>query len=236
MNQQILITGAGRGLGFALTEKHLSLGDHVYALEYDIPEELTQLAKEQPLLTVIACDIGETDSVNAAMAQPLQAGKQLDILYNVAGLYQPWGRMPLAETDIDASMRMYTVNGVGLLRVTKAALPLIGKGSLIVNVTSEAGSITSSMRPSEYLYCMSKASANMATKILSNELHAQGVRVIAIEPGWMRSHMGGEFAKASPLSIEPATSAEGIMDIAARISEIPPSWMYMQYNGKLLPW
>ena len=236
MNRLALITGTGQGLGFALAEKHLSLGDEVYALTRRSTDQLTGLAKRSGKLHVHCCDIASTQSVQAAMAALLARGQRLDFLYNVAGLYGQQDRVPLADTDLDEGLHMLDVNGVGLLRVTKAALPLIGKGSLVVNITSEAGIITNCYRSYEYMYCVSKAAANMASKLRSNELHPLGARVICIHPGWLRTQIGGERAKGSPYAIEAAKSAEDIVGIATRIEEIPPSWLFMQHDGALLPW
>jgi len=235
LSKLALITGAGQGLGFALTEKHLALGHEVYALAHRPTEQLTGL-KQNNKLHIACCDIADTASVNAAMVGPLGRGQQLDFLYNVAGLYGAKDRVSLAETDLDAGLPMYDVNGVGLLRITKAALPLMGKGSLVVNITSESGSITNCYRSYEYMYCLSKAAANMATRLLSNELHPLGARVIAIHPGWLRTQIGGERAKDSPHAIEAAHSAENIVGIATHIDEIPPAWQFMWHDGALIPW
>jgi len=236
MNRLALITGAGQGLGFALAEKHLALGDEVYALTRRHTEQLTNLARQSERLHVHRCDIASTQSVNEAMAALLARGQRLDFLYNVAGLYAQEDRVSLADTDLDGGLRMADVNGVGLLRVTKAALPLIGEGSLVVNITSEAGSITNCYRSYEYMYCLSKAAANMASRLLSNELHLVGARVVCIHPGWLRTQIGGERAKNAAHSIEASKSAEDIVGIATRIGDIPPSWLFMQHDGTLLPW
>jgi NAD(P)-dependent dehydrogenase (short-subunit alcohol dehydrogenase family) len=73
---------------------------------------------------------------------------------------------------------MYDINALGPVRVLAAAAPLLHKGSVVLNVTSEAGSVGDCKRESEYGYCMSKAAENMASKIFSNEYRARGVRVV----------------------------------------------------------
>ena len=76
--------------------------------------------------------------------------------------------------------------------VIKNALPLLRKGrkKLIVNFSSEAGSIGTCGRQSEYSYCMSKAALNMASQILQNAVKAEGIKVLALHPGWFSSDMG----------------------------------------------
>ena len=80
---------------------------------------------------------------------------------------------------------------------------MIQKGSLVVNISSEAGSIGASRRRQEYCYCMSKAAMNMGAKILSNELWKRSARVISIHPGWLRTAMGGPDAFANKYSVSP---------------------------------
>jgi NAD(P)-dependent dehydrogenase (short-subunit alcohol dehydrogenase family) len=134
------------------------------------------------------------------------------------------------------NMDTKNVNGVGLLRICKAVFGLIGKGTVIANITSEAGSITNCYRSAEYMYSISKAAANMASKILSNEVYPLGARVICFHPGWLRTQMGGIDAKTSERGVEPADSAEQIIDKVINIDKIPASWIFMEQTGALLPW
>ena len=237
MNKLILVTGAGRGLAYEVTKLHLSMGDEVYAYECNPTDELTALEKASGgRLHIYLCDIGNTESVRDAVADLLASGKRLDIIYNIAGLYSEADRVGLEETDLDAGMHMYNVNGVGLLRVCKAVFPLIGKGTLVANVTSESGSVTNCFRASEYMYGISKAAANMASRLLSNELYPLGARVICFHPGWLRTRMGGARAANSKHSISAQESAGNIVNITTRIETIPSSWLFMQHDGSLLPW
>ncbi len=237
MSRLIVITGAGRGLGLSLAQRHLAQGDRVWALEWKPTEELTALEKSYPeALKWASCDISSTESVNQACAPILAQGETIGILYNVAGIYLQNARHGLMETDLDEGLPMYDINGVGLLRVCKALFPLLGEGSLVANITSEAGSITNCYRDGEYMYCISKAAANMASKLLSNELYPKGARVICFHPGWLRTQIGGANAYASPNSIDPSESAAGIMSVTDHIDTIPPSWLFMDYQRNLLPW
>jgi NAD(P)-dependent dehydrogenase (short-subunit alcohol dehydrogenase family) len=236
MNQSVIVTGAGAGLGLALTKQHLERGDRVYALEARLSDELLGLADGQDKLQLFKCDISSTASVGAALAEVLAKEEKIDFLYNNAGIFRADSHCGLAETDIDADMAMMDVNAAGLLRVCKAALPKLAEGSIIVNITSEAGSIGDCYREGEYLYAMSKAAANMASMTLRNELRERGVRVICFHPGWLRSQMGGERAAASPYSISPEESAANIVAYATKPETIPAGVYFMEHTGKPLPW
>jgi NAD(P)-dependent dehydrogenase (short-subunit alcohol dehydrogenase family) len=236
MNRTILVTGAGRGLGYSVILRHVELQDEVHAFDREISDELKQLSKNSLHTHAMHCDISSTESVSLALGDLLRAGKKIDILYNVAGVYRFEDKVGLAETDLDLCASMYNINAVGPLRICRAALPLLQAGSLIVNISSEAGSIGACRRSGEYAYCMSKAAMNMGAKILSNELARRSVRVLMVHPGWLRTVIGGPAAQKSSASISPDESARNIVDIALRIDEIPRDQMYMKHTGELMPW
>lgn len=236
MSRNIVITGAGRGLAFSIAEKHAGMGDDIYALAHQRTEELDRLAASAKNVKVLICDVSSTPSVENAAKAILSEGRRIDILYNVAGVHNPEHNVGLADFDLDACMQMYSINAVGPMRVCKALLPLIQKGSLVVNISSEAGSIAACRRKQDYSYCMSKAALNMGTKLLSNELWDRSARIIAIHPGWVRTRMGGPESFKSKYSVSPEESADGIIRIAVNIGSIPQDQMFMQYNGEILPW
>ncbi|HOQ06646.1 MAG TPA: SDR family NAD(P)-dependent oxidoreductase [Clostridiales bacterium] len=236
MERTIIVTGAGRGLGYSIARKHLDMEDRVYAMDYNLTDELRSLAEASEKLSIYQCDIGSTESVAEAVKDVLAAGRQLNIIYNVAGIYRFEDKTGLEHTDLDAGLHMFNVNALGALRICKAVWPLIQKGTLVVNISSEAGSIGGSRRKQEYCYCMSKAALNMGAKILSNELWDRSARVINFHPGWLRTPMGGPGAFASKHSVSPDESAENIVNIAVNIDEVPRDQMFMTHTGDILPW
>jgi NAD(P)-dependent dehydrogenase (short-subunit alcohol dehydrogenase family) len=124
------------------------------------------------------------------------------------------------------------VNAFGPLRVIQQFLPLLKKGprKLIINISSEAGSLADCCRSMEYAYCMSKSALNMASRILQNALAPAGFKVLAIHPGWMRTDMGGPEA-----DIAPDEAADGIFELAMRQWQLDDN-IYMDYQGTILPW
>lgn len=236
MNKTIVVTGAGRGLGYKIVLRHLEMKDYVYAFDRALTDELKQLKEGTDLLHINQCDISSTESVTNAMQEVLKNGRQINILYNVAGVFSYDDKVGLAQTDLDRCASMYNINAVGALRVCKAALPLINSGTVIINISSEAGSIGDCWREQEYAYCMSKAALNMGSKIMSNEFLKRGVRILNFHPGWMRTPMGGQPAMESSNSVSPEESAGNIVSIALDIDSIPKNQLYMEHTGKPLPW
>lgn len=236
MDRTVIITGAAGGLGINIVKQHLNMKDNIYAMDCKITDELKTLADTSEGLKIYSCDIGSTQSVAEAVRDVLAAGRKLDIIYNVAAIYRHEDKVGLENTDLDAGIQMININALGALRVCRAVWPLIQEGTLVVNISSEAGSIGASRRKQEYCYCMSKAALNMGAKILSNELWERSARVISFHPGWMRTAMGGPGALASKYSVSPEESAANIVNIVLNIDEVPRDQMFMTHTGDILPW
>ena len=236
MNQTIVVTGAGKGLGHCIVKKHLNAGDTVYALDYSITPGLLDLSCQHPSLHIISCDISSTPVVKESLT-PLRKQKvAIHILYNVAGIYNREDRVPLEEADIDRYLSLYNVNALGQLRVIQELSPLLSEGSVVLNVTSEARSTGACSRISEYGYCMSKAAANMASKIFSNQAAPRHIRVFCVHPGWLRTDMGGDDAMRSDSSITPEESAAALIDIAQHPESVPKDVLYIDYRRTPLCW
>jgi NAD(P)-dependent dehydrogenase (short-subunit alcohol dehydrogenase family) len=236
MGKVVVVTGAGRGLGYCIAKKHLLLGDVVYGLEFQITDELKKLQNENPKLHVSQCDLGNDGDVKNAVRELLASEKKADIIYSVAGIFAYYDDKGLADTDSETCIKYFNVNALGTLRLGREIWPLIGKGTVVVIISSEAGSIGAARRKAEYAYCMSKAAVNMLGKLLSNELWEKDARVLMFHPGWLRTQMGGDRAKQSGASIEPDKSADNIVQIALDIDKYPRDQLYMTHQGELLPW
>jgi NAD(P)-dependent dehydrogenase (short-subunit alcohol dehydrogenase family) len=228
----LVITGADRGLGFALTCRCLEGGDRVVAGSFQGDSELAPLAEQYPdRLRVVRLDVTDMAQVRAAATLVSAQVGAVDVLVNNAGVYLE-DRRSVEEADLgDGQLeRTMNVNAFGPFRVTTAFLPLLerGRARRIVNISSEAGSIADSNRKNEIGYCMSKAALNMQTKILHNALAARGYRITAVHPGWMRTAMGGPEA-----DISPEEAASGIYALSISPDPTP---LYVDYRGNLMRW
>jgi NAD(P)-dependent dehydrogenase (short-subunit alcohol dehydrogenase family) len=199
MPLDILITGANRGLGLAMTRRFLAAGHRVFAVVRGENEALKEMGKKNGLLCFIG-DVSDEPAVKRAFTEIGRRTKGLDILINNAAVHLDPQRLPLEKVDFSVYLPTFRVNSVAPLIVARYALPLLRKGNkrLLVNISSEAGSIRDAWRKSEYAYCMSKTALNMATRILQNGLKDEGIKVLALHPGWFRSDMGGKEAPITP--------------------------------------
>lgn len=238
MSSNVFITGADRGLGFALSKKFLREGYTVYAGTYLADwHELPKLKQESPdKLQVINLDISNDKSVLQAAETLAKHTDRLDILINNAGIFLfKYSGNIFEEQNYDDMIRMYNVNALGPMRVTKALLPFILRGGkkIIANISSEAGSVEDCWRVKEYGYSMSKSALNMQCAILQNHMKEYGVKVLALHPGWVRSYMSGVLNTEA--EVEADDSAAGLYKVIHENTDINGP-MYIDYQGRLLPW
>lgn len=235
MSRKVLVTGADAGLGLSLVKRFLQGGDVIFAGVYQSEADLKSLLREYgDSLALIPLDVANLDSVRAAVRNVKERTSALDIIINNAGIHLKNSQLPLEELDLDDQHLQQTmeVNAFGPLRVVQQFLPLLenGEEKMILNISSEAGSITDCRRDRQFVYCMSKAALNMQSKMLQNYLASRGFQVLSIHPGWMRTNMGGQDA-----AISPDESADGIFQLMLREWQADDP-IYMDYQGVPLPW
>ena len=232
MQGTVLVTGAGRGLGTALVRTFLGAGfDVIATFPHSASADLEQLAKEHPQkVRLLALNVVDDDSVQNAVRELQQNGGRLDILINNAALNLDIDD-PLPAADVDAIRKQMDVNVYGPLRVTQGFLPLLEQSNraILVNISSEAGSIGACSRITGFGYCMSKAALNMQSRLLENYLAPKNIKVFSIHPGWMRTDMGGSDA-----DIDPSQAAEGVLKIVSS-DEYLQTPMYVTYTGEQYP-
>lgn len=207
--KRVLVTGASRGLGYALALACLRAGaSEVFAGARE-PESLVNHG-EAALLRAVRLDVTSDDDVRAAA----DLG-QIDILINNAGVcvYGSVLNAPMAELQNEVD-----VNYFGALRVARAFAPaMIARGDgLIVNVASILAKVN---LPALGNYCALKAALLSLSQALRGDLARQGVRVITVLPGTIDTDMSRDFA-GPKMSIEQAVT-EIIEAIRAETIETP---------------
>jgi NAD(P)-dependent dehydrogenase (short-subunit alcohol dehydrogenase family) len=205
MAQNVLVTGAGKavGLGFNLVLRYLEAGDTVVATIRKPCPELEVLKKEYGnRLIILTMDISSTESVNKAAEELGSELDHIDLLINNAVSVSPDCDKGFFDADLDYIARTVDITAVGAMRVIKAFYPFLIKSpdtALIMNISSEAGSITRCYRTNLIDYGMAKASMNMATMNLYNTLKDERkVNIFAVHPGWIRTD--GRPDNPAPLS------------------------------------
>ncbi|MBP5384532.1 MAG: SDR family NAD(P)-dependent oxidoreductase [Lachnospiraceae bacterium] len=205
MSRNVMVTGTGRasGLGYNLVVRYLELGDNVVATVRKQSDALESLKEKYPeRLTILTMDIGSTASVEAAADELKQKMDHLDLLINNAVTVSPDCDKGFFEADLDYIAKTVDVTAVGPMRVIKAFYSLLKKSEmtgLIMNISSEAGSISKCYRTNLIDYGMAKAALNMATMNLVNTFKGdRSINIFCIHPGWIRTD--GRADNPAPLS------------------------------------
>jgi NAD(P)-dependent dehydrogenase (short-subunit alcohol dehydrogenase family) len=233
MSLRVLITGASRGFGAALTRSFLERGALVFAgARQAAPGLAGSRAAGTGELVELELDVQSKSSLARAKAALLGRVDALDIVINNAAMRSSTVMEPLAGIDFEDVALTFDVNAIGPLRVAQAFLPLLeqGRAPMLVNISSEAGSIGQCWREGEFDYCMSKAALNMATRLLANQLRGR-VRVLSLHPGWLRTDMGGAHAALDPL--EAARESAALIQREATNLAGP---LFLDHAGAVLPW
>lgn len=240
MKGKAYITGADRGLGLGLVTTLLEQKYKVYAGSY-MPEwhELKEVADQyKEDLVIIPLDVSNDESVNKAAEKIKQDTKYLNIIINNAGSARDRSGTIFEKQYYEDIRSLLEINALGPLRVTQSALELLlngGELKILVNISSIAGSPALLTRVSQFGYTMSKAAVNTQSKLLHNNLKDQGVKVFAIHPGWMRSHLFGDINRMKDAPLEPIDSARAIINLIHTRMEINDD-IFMDYQGESLPW
>lgn len=221
MTGTLVITGANRGVGLALSELYHQAGWRVIGVCRESSDALQAVAAR----VIDGIDVTQEESVTA-LAKALE-GESLDLLINNAGLLQDES---LGSIDFDSIRTQMEVNAYAPLRVTEALVPLMQKGSKVANITSRMGSIADNDSGGRYGYRASKAALNAFGKSLAMDLKPQGIAVAQLHPGYVKTRMvnfGGMIS-----------AEEAATGIIARIEALTldNTGSFWHSNGETLPW
>lgn len=211
------MTGANRGIGLEIVRQCAARGDEVFAGARD-PDKAHELLAQRA--AVFRCDVSDDASVRA-FAFAVEG--KIDAVVNNAGVT---GHMAsFEELDVDDALRTYSANALGPMRVTRAFLPHLRRGTTkkVLSITSGMASIEDNHSGGAYAYRMSKAALNMMNRSLAVDLRSEGIVCCVINPGWVRTAMGGKSA--------PTAAEDSVRGILARLDE-----MTIEDSGAFLDW
>ena len=192
-----IITGASRGLGLALA-RALSRDGWELVIDARGADALEAARAELAALTEVVAipgDVADTEHLHALVQA---AGPRIDLLVNNASVLGPSPQPPLADYPLGALERVYRVNVFAPLALFQLALPALPPGACVLNVTSDAA-----VEPYAGWggYGSSKAALEQLTRILGAE-HPD-LRVLAVDPGDMRTQMHQEAFPGEDISDRP---------------------------------
>lgn len=237
---KILVTGAGRGLGYELVKEGVKRGHEVIAGYRSESQELNDLIKEyREQVFPVRLDVISDEEVKKAAQTVSEVVGSIDGIVNNAGVL--YGSKyseadPITEADTDEYRKTFEVNLMGPVRVLKYFMPLVyeAEGSrTIINITSEGAALRNT--GFHYVsYAASKAALNSYTQRIRNYLKSSGdkedICVAMIHPGRMKTEMGVENGE-----ILPEVSAAGIWDMLERKIPLDNEIPFYDYKGNWMP-
>ena len=179
MSKVIVITGAGAGLGRALARRFAADGETVVLLGRNAEKVQKAAAEIGERALALGCDVASPDSVRAAFTRIAERHPRIDVLINNAAVFEPF---LIAEATDDQILKSVTTNLAGPILCARSAIPLMGKGSHIINVSSESVGM---LFPHLVMYQSSKAGLERFSQGLHQELEPKGIRVTTVRAGQM---------------------------------------------------
>lgn len=235
-NKTALITGANKGIGFAIAQGLGALG---YTLAVGARDDTRREAAVERLRATgidafgVALDVTSDDRVAAAAATIEQTAGRLDVLVNNAGIAGETGSGGQDPTtlDLDVVRTVLDTNVFGVVRVTNAMLPLLRRAPSprIVNASSNMGSLTLQTGPQLAAYAPSKTMLNSITVQYARRLEDTNVIINAYCPGYVATDFTGHNSDRTP--------EEGAA-IAIKLATLPddgPRGGFFDDNG-VVPW
>ncbi len=191
-----LVTGASRGIGYAIAKKLSEKGFDV-AINYQKSREKAEELKKEIVemgrkAEVFCADVSKSDQVEAMIKEVILTFGEIDVLVNNAGISLPQGLF----TDFDErkTKEVFDVNVFGMMNCSRSVIPhfVAKKSGVIVNMSSVWGILGGSC---EVIYSASKGAVISFTKALSRELAPSGIRVNAVAPGLVETDMNRHLSK-----------------------------------------
>jgi len=226
MSRVSVVTGGTRGIGRAIAEALLNLGDAVAitgtsATTVDrAAAELRQRPGGGDRVMALVCDVRDSAAVERAFDDIAGRFGGLDVLINNAGVGV--GR-PIADLSHDEWQRIIGINLTGVFHCCKAAIPHLRrrKGGSIISISSLA-----SKNPfvGGAAYCASKAALNAFSEALMQELRGEDIRVSYVLPGSVATEFSGRAsATGADWRLQPADVAQVVVDVLSHSARSLPS-------------
>jgi NAD(P)-dependent dehydrogenase (short-subunit alcohol dehydrogenase family) len=231
-----VITGTNRGLGLEFVRQLSQSTDNtiiaaVRTLQKD-HSELKSLVQHGNNVHILECDTGNVASIDQFAKEVVKVlgETKIDYLLNNSGINGTPTQNSLDLTP-ESLHEHIDVNVIGPQRVTADLVPQLSKDAVVLNMTSGLGSLQVSIGGGKCtVYSISKAALNMLTVHQASDLKKRVKAVIVMDPGWVKTDMGGEGAV-----MEPEDSISGMLKVIHGLTKNDTAKFYRS-NGEEVPW
>ena len=225
-HKTIVITGANRGIGYAMAKLCQQRGDTVYALCRQSSKDLDSLGVNVIEEIEVANQTGIDQAVSAL------GGINIDLLINNAGILRD---EQLSDLNKDTIIEQFNVNALAPLCLSQALLANLSSGSKIALITSRMGSVTDNTSGGRYGYRMSKAALNIAAVSLARDLSEDNIAVGIYHPGYVQTEMVNSNGVLTNGDISANLAAERLIALMDNLT-MADSGVFKHSNGETLPW
>lgn len=239
-----LVTGAAKGLGFEWCHQ-LGLKGYKVILTARNFEQAQQAASElnQQDLFIYpkALDVANESEIEDLASWATELFGRVDLIVNNAGInpkdYADKSRMAkafnLSQFDYQEMLQVIQINSLAPLMVVKHFLPLLKKSEkpLVVNISSWLSSVSQLSFGGHYGYVGSKNLLNVLNKSMALELKNEGIICVNVNPGWVKTKMGGQKATF--------TTEESVKNLTENIVEkvsLEDTGSFLNFDGSPHPW
>jgi meso-butanediol dehydrogenase/(S,S)-butanediol dehydrogenase/diacetyl reductase len=242
VGKTVVITGAGVGLGRAIARRFAREGETCVLLGRTL-SKVQAVAEElgEPHFAV-ECEVGDPDSVRAAFAAIRERHEKIDVLINNAAYYIP---VKVTDATDDVIERIVRSNFIGPIYTCREALPMMEKGAMIINVSSESVKEPFAMLS---LYQSTKLGMERFSEALLEEVKPDGIRVCVVRAGPMTD--GGDATSSSSdwgmdammafyeqnlkigrnLGEDPISDASSVTDVFRMLLDLKPDFRVTHVN------
>jgi 3-oxoacyl-[acyl-carrier protein] reductase len=206
-----LVTGSSRGVGRYLSAGLARLGSNVVLHSRDLAHT-EQLAVEIRALGVrVVCVSGELADqaqLDEMLTQALQQAGQIDVVYNNAAIMAPF-RENFFDVPAEDYRKSFEVNVISLARICHRLVPpmIARKWGRVINLTSGIQD-----QPELSAYSISKAAVDKLVRDFAPKLVGTGVQMNLLDPGWLRTDLGGPRAPNDPSAVLPGALVPALLD------------------------
>jgi len=206
-----LVTGASRGVGSHVSEGLAQQGSNLVLHSRELAHTRTLAARLEKLgvkVVSVSGELSDQAQVDAMLDAALRQAGQIDVLYNNAAIMTAWRENPW---DIPAEdfRKSFEVNVISLARICHRLVPpmLARKWGRVINVTSGIMN-----EPNLTAYAISKAAVDKFVRDFALHLAGTGVQMNLLDPGWLRTDLGGPKAPNDPSSVLPGALVPALLD------------------------
>lgn len=206
-----LVTGASRGVGTHVSEGLAQLGSNLILHSRELSHTQALAAKLKGTgvkIVTVAGELSDQAQVDALLDTALKQAGQIDIVYNNAAIMTPY-RANIWEIPAEDFRTSFEVNVISLARICHRLVPLMlaRKWGRVINLTSGIQE-----QPELTAYSISKAAVDKLVRDFVPKLAGTGVQMNLLDPGWLRTDLGGPKAPNDPSTVLPGALVPALLD------------------------